>query len=180
MRLNVTRKQVLEAIRTEPLRGGNWFHGRPNDFTGEWTRTKVKGLKNNTKCAVCAVGGILDCALGKKETPKDLAEFASDLVQFARIDGFVDDYNYDIEAGTKQGKKIRNSRDPKRLFEIATLASKGGKHLSGLSMLFEGLYVQKRFRRKGKMANKRLRNILIAFVKKNFPKRLVADENSSL
>ena len=178
MRLNVTRKQVIEALRTEPLRGNKWFHIKMSEITGRAIIDKK--MTNNSKCAVCAVGSILDCALGKTEEANDLNQFASDIVTHANIDGFIGDYNTDIAYGDKKGKKLRSTRDPKKLFAIATLASKDGMHLSGLSMLFEGLYKQKRFRRKGRIANKRLRDILVKFVKQNFPKRLIATENKSI
>jgi len=178
MRLNVTRKQVLQAIRTEPLRGNKWFHIKRDDITGGVVpfRKADKKLTNNSKCAVCAVGGILDCALGKKEEVGPLSDFAAAIVTNATVESFANEF-----AGNTRGLKLTNTRDPEKLFKIATLASKQGLHLSALSMLFEGLFSQKRFRTpKTKLANKRLRKILAKFVKQNFPKRLIATEDKTI
>lgn len=178
MKLNVTRKQVLQAIRTEPLRGNRWFHIKMDDITGKIvpSRKADKNLTNNSKCAVCAVGGILDCALGGEQQASALSDFAGSIVSSATVEDFIGSFD-----GVAHGVKLKKTRDPEKLFKIATLASLQGKHLSGLSMLFEGLYSQKRFRTpKTKLANKRLRDILIKFVKKNFPKRLIATEDKTI
>lgn len=48
----VTREQILEAIKTEPLTSGYWVQYR-NDEDG------IYGINLDPNCPVCAIGGVL-------------------------------------------------------------------------------------------------------------------------
>lgn len=56
--MNITRKEILRAIRKEPLKAGEWIHNR------EVVKTDAEGTKYldsvlDKKCKVCAVGAVL-------------------------------------------------------------------------------------------------------------------------
>lgn len=52
--MKVTRKQILQAIRTEPLKAGNWIHSKGD--TDPYLNIVDK------TCKVCAVGAVLRTA----------------------------------------------------------------------------------------------------------------------
>lgn len=52
MKKTVTRRQVLTALRTEPLKNGDWVHDKAYDYDAN---------KDGT-CSVCAVGAIVRAA----------------------------------------------------------------------------------------------------------------------
>lgn len=174
MKTVVTKRQVIKALRTEPLRGGTYFH----------TDSKEK-FKNNTGCAVCAVGGLLDEAVGKRMSAEELDGIACDLVRRPTMGDFInklneencyDKYGYYIH-GVEEINFRSVKRDVSKIVEIAKLSVKRKQPLSALSMLFEALYSKRSYRRKNRIANQKLRNVLIDFVKKNFPNKLTIDSD---
>lgn len=169
MRFQVTRRQVIKAMKTEPLVGGSWFN-YDTDLNGN--PIKVKGVKNNVKCEVCAVGGLLSTAIGKKCELDILDEVPERVVREARAEAVYDEDFNRIEAPSKRASV-------KDVVKFAELAAKKIGPLSALSTLFEKLYSKRSMRRKNRRANAKLRKVLIGFVKKNFPTKLKIDTNTS-
>jgi hypothetical protein len=66
MKKTVTRKEILQAIRYEPLAAGNWI------------RTDSK---DPATCEVCAVGGVLRRAAGL--SPYDIEDFGYQLLELS-------------------------------------------------------------------------------------------------
>ena len=64
MKYKISKKKVIEAICTEPLKAGDFFHGS----------TK----KDNGKCSVCAVGAILRKTKQKTFSANDAVEATKD------------------------------------------------------------------------------------------------------
>ena len=149
MKTTVTRRDVLKALRTEPLRGGTYVHVGSVDS---------KLFKNNSQCAVCAVGSILDLSIGHKFSAEEMDSIGCGLV--------------------KTPVAMNTELSVKEIVEDATAASQNGYPLSGLSILFEGLFVKSHYRTKGHLANSKLRLRLVKFVKKNFPAKLTFDTDS--
>lgn len=169
MKFTVTRQQVVKALKTEPLMSGSWIHINRDD-NGVAIKDKAK-YKNKTGCAVCAVGSILDCRLGNKMGLEQLARLGSNIVEAP-----TKDERYEILEDDQipdSGGEI----DLKYLKALAKAAMKNKLPMSALSILFEGLMDldYSKYQTQEGLANRKAREILINFVKSNFPTKLVID-----
>jgi hypothetical protein len=79
MKKRISKKKIIEALRTEPLTGGMWMS--LIDDGQLWTETTVGEARG--KCTVCAVGAILREVVAQNATVKEFNDaciFASDHV----------------------------------------------------------------------------------------------------
>lgn len=151
MKFKVTKRQIIKALKTEPLLPGSFVHDEHDYDDGNNSR-----FKNNIKCPVCAVGAILDCSIGNKvEGPKELDEIGHIITMKS---GFWSTF------GTKTA--ISAAKD-----------MVDENPLSALSCLFESLMENSDMQTKKGFANAKARNILVNFVRKNFPSKLHLDTN---
>ncbi len=166
MKFNVTKRQVIKALNTEPLMGGAFVHSE--DF-----EEGKNPYKNNSKCAVCAVGAVMDFTIGKMVDSNKLDSIARSLTKTCAMN----DSNLEEITGDVYYDK-RDLGDAKK---VAKKAASMGLPMSGLSILFEhlmdvGYYsVDKTYRNKNGTANAKAREILINFVKSNFPSTIKID-----
>lgn len=158
MKFEVTRRQVVKAIKTEPLKGRSWFHDEEFD---------KKDFKNNTGCAVCAVGSILDCSLGKTHSAEELGYVARQIVKNPTLEDLNMSMDHEEIVSITNGNEV----PVRELIKVATKVSVQDP-LSALSSLFEGLMDREEMQTNGGMANYRARRILVNFVKRNFPTKL--------
>jgi hypothetical protein len=151
MKFQVTKRQIIKAIKTQPLKPGRWVHSSLYNLK----------FKNNVKCPVCAVGAILDMSVGAIFNRLDLICLALDLMTYTHLDNsnFYDGSHFNPR---KQDHLIRKAKE--RLIE--------GTYLSALSGLYEGLSRIPGMKIKKGFSNAKLRGILIDFVRKNFPDKL--------
>jgi len=162
MKIKLTKRQVIRALETEPLRSGAYVHLEQNegeyDMNGKFIKTVYK---NNTECAVCAVGSLMDCSIGTKKTPRQINRIAERLTTFPHMRD-SDDMYVDL-----RGTGVRG------VIAYARARARNGQYLSALSGLFEALADRKGYTTLDGLAGYRLRNILIQFVKSEFPTKLV-------
>jgi len=128
-RKTTDRKDVLKAIKNEPLATGNWVNESGFSYP------------NQKKCDVCAVGAVLRQA---GFSNYDIGDFGEDLMATGEASAYGDK--------KQQEKLIRSYLDRENF-------------LHALSIKFEG-----QANRTG--TGKRTRDILMKFVKENFPKRI--------
>lgn len=176
MKLKLTRQQVIKAIKTEPLKSGAYFHEEylsSQIYDGnQWIENPEKGkFKNNTGCPVCAVGAILDTSLGKKRSATDLDEIGRFMVGNPTVETLTSNEDH---FGTEEFISNGNYVNVKTLIKVAERRVKE-RPLSSLSSLFEGLMDREEMQTNLGYANYRARRILVNFIKKNFPTKLVID-----
>lgn len=161
MKKTVTKAQVIEAIMTEPLAGGHFVH----TYTTSSRHAKRSGeFANNIGCAVCAVGGVLDTAFGKKMSSDEISSIASPMVSLPTFQH--------IDNGPRQNRA--------NVVKEAKSLIRKGYHLSALSMVFEHLFDNEKGMVTSRgLASKRLRKTLGRFVNKNFPNKLTLDTDET-
>ncbi len=88
----VSKKAIIEALKTEPLRHGSWYRApdTDNNASGE--------------CQVCAVGAVLRGAA--KAEPSAILNFGSRLFAYFGVEGMSN-----ASAGRKQALKYVKSGD---------------------------------------------------------------------
>lgn len=168
MKFEVTKKQILKAIKTEPLKAGKYIHYSEYSYYLGRNIEEPKYDSSKTNCAVCAVGAILDCSLGDKMNPDELDNMGFKLVPFPVFDELTY-LSEDIEILDSSRHSIR------KLTGVAEKAVNLGHPLSALSSLFEGLMGRRDMVTMEGLANYRARRILSNFVNKNFPSKLTID-----
>lgn len=155
MLIKITKEEVIQAMKTEPLAAGTFFHNsnlagaKCSYLTYEVMQEKYS---NNLGCPVCAVGAIIDTKVKEHNISLTDANIISKNIVTIPI-GISPEY----------------------------LISKG-KYLSALSCLFESTCVpgispalDHKYTTKKGLANYKTRRILIDFVRKNFPTELEID-----
>jgi hypothetical protein len=172
MKFTVTKQQVIKALRTEPLMNEAFIHYSQYSHGGG---KDAKRFKNNTNCAVCAVGSILDCSLGKKLSLERLGEIGESITKVA-----CPSDREDLDVENESTFSFTDISDLNGLKKVASLAAEKGFLMSGLSMLFEGVMDLDRtgigqYKNLDGTANRKAREILVNFVKKSFPSKLVID-----
>lgn len=184
MRIKITRKQILQAIMNEPLKSGKFIHHQDETIerldNGNFKlvpNPEFEKYATNTKCAVCAVGSILDLTLGKKIAPKDLNLIGQAITTVAV-------FNDAPRAGAFKEIADRAENFDRRtpvntLLRTARKVARKGKRLSALSSLFESLMEKKDMRTSRGFANKKAREILVKLVKTTFPVTLVLNTENS-
>lgn len=112
--IKVTRKEILKAIRTEPLKAGTWIHDRKvtlDNGSGISLQTSVA----DKKCKVCAVGAVLR----QKGIPDDKIFWAADSL-------FCDTGSSECDSdASDEGNPLQNVKD--------------GHYMAALSSKFEQL-----------------------------------------
>lgn len=160
--MKVTKKQIIQAIQTEPLRSGQWIF-----MNDEGT--------NGKSCPVCAVGAVLRRAgidprfLDDVATSNARNAAASRIVYISNTDG--EETQYDFHTAPK---KLKQAFMNDRIAQVKT------DPLGALSSLFEelgesftGTYTSPNGNEYTRWNPNRLqqtRKILTEFVKNHFPK----------
>ena len=174
MKYKITRRQVLKALRTEPLKAGNWVH-----FSGlkdlpegaaYYDDRKLREYRKpaTAKCKVCAVGAVLRGSLGDKITLGQIQDFGDNDMIGACMVG-------DTPYASSDAYSIKEAK------EVAEEVLKRYKNpLIGLSNYFETLYyniydLESATPRQIGSKMKAIRLELAKFVKKNFPKSIRVD-----
>lgn len=163
MKIKLTKAQIVRALQTEPLKAGSFVHFEEQD---------VELFKNKTGCATCAVGSLLDCSIGSKQNAEKVSSIARQLTRWATFTDFSNDPVLD---GTKSVYRAST----RELVAAARKIARQGNYLSALSSLFEALSERGNMTTESGLAGYRLVNILVNFVKSEFPNRLVLDTNKS-
>lgn len=167
MKISLTKRQVIRALQTEPLMAGSYIHDDEYDDNG----VALAPYKNNTGCAVCAVGSLLDCSVGKKfkksNLLSELGQIGSGITTSAVL--------HDSESwmNDENGTKSFHELSIRELTALARKEAKAGRYLSALSGLFEAISDIDGYTTNRGLANYRLVNILVNFVKAEFPGKLV-------
>jgi hypothetical protein len=131
--LNVTRKDVLDAIRYNNLIAGAWFDSKFEVLKGDLETGDITNESAIYKpnCTACLVGSTLRraaCRLPRKPGYSKLVNAIENT-----LNPNYDDYllqNFDIEIVCTP--EVAD-------FQLATKAAKEGNYLGALSHLFEGL-----------------------------------------
>lgn len=156
MKRVITRKQIIKALQTEPLRAGNWISSSSETYT--WYH-----LAKRTKCTVCAVGGVLRSSLGNELTCNQIASFGVNLaLNEEAISPFV-----------TEARQLFSKKDLKAIFLDGKKRLKKYSQLTVLSYVFESVYQAyglDRCRTSGRGPKMRaLRNSMVKFVEANYP-----------
>lgn len=151
--VEITKEQVIKALKTEPLKAGNWITLGRSGPDGEWIEY------DDSSCPVCAVGAVLRNTLDEKKY---------------RI---TDAAWYIFDGGQGGDPTLRVHSDN----ESDLLASLNGPHIVRLSQYFEGLWSLARKRGRNWDLSRhqiyRIRKKMIAFVESTFPKSFKLDIN---
>ncbi len=163
MKITLTKRQVIQALQTEPLMSGSYIH---NDDVDDNGNVLNQHFKSKTGCAVCAVGSLLDFSIGTKNNSEELCSIGSSITSSA-VFGDSEVYTDDDTGKSLYEYSVR---------EVIALARKeaaNGRYLSALSSLFEELSNRDGMTTNNGLAGYRLVNILVNFVKAEFPAKLV-------
>lgn len=157
MKITATKAQVIKAMKKEPLFAGSWVDSDAPMRT-----------KNKIGCAVCAVGGVLEMCM-KRPDAMDIDSIASHVVRDGRA--FTSKRSvYDSHGNVDY---VRYSL--KELKNLAAQYIADGEPLTALSSLFEALADDEKYVNQDGTANRKMREILVNFVKSNFPKKVIID-----
>lgn len=140
--LTIQRRKVIQALRTEPLKEGDFFHLKGYISVGEKPadRKYNYGAPYEPDCQVCAVGGIIRKHLSLENKTYE------DLLSLAKI--------------VTKGEYALGDRPDV------------GNHLGKLSVFFEERMTKtKKFKTKSGLVSAYGRKKLVEFVKKTFPKQ---------
>lgn len=153
-KVSVSKKVVIEALRTERLKSGVWIQLVGVSKLPRRERDKLNEKPVDGVCAVCAVGAVIRHALSKKtlvgEIVKIAARAACEQVEW------TGDFNQEWEAATTAKGK-------------ALVYLKKGAYMAALNQLFENLAGDK------KLSMHKVRKQMIAFVEAHFPDRIEID-----
>lgn len=150
MRVTITKKEVLEAIRLEPLKPGAWIQNVEGFFVDNESPAKKD-------CMVCAVGGVLRRKLGSRHV-RSKKILRSQVIH--GILGLVDRW------GGYAWEGYSNQMDLAKRGALEAIAR--GRPLIALSVYFESLA-------KSGLEMPQIRKELTAFVRKEFPKSFTED-----
>jgi len=145
----VSKEIILEALRKEPLKAGNWIHYFPWEDSREAAKT----------CEVCAVGSILRSVISDPTLTDGASMAAITTNGDDDIEGIV--YGFSTESELF-GNLIGN--------KMARLS----QYFEGLSYLAAGRTNKNKYELSRHQIY-RIRRKLISYVEKNFPKNLVID-----
>lgn len=162
MKYTITRRQIIKALKTEPLGGGQWINLENQE---DFNNAIVKAA--DVKCTVCAVGAVLRGALGRILTVEQLHNSSYDLCSrqscdYEHVPDYTGGYNYSLK-------------------EAREYASEGLKkhkmYLASLSSFFEDMYyniynVSFAVGRDRGPKMRAIRYQLVKFIKENFPKEI--------
>lgn len=158
MKITATKAQVVKAMRKEPLFAGSWVDSDAPMRT-----------KNKIGCAVCAVGGVLEMCM-KRPTAEEVDSIASHVVRDGRA------FNLKRSVTDNFGNTEYKKYTLKELKSLAAQYIADGKPLTALSSLFECLADDgDKYVNQDGTANRKMREILVNFVKSNFPKKVIID-----
>lgn len=171
MKINLTKRQVIKALRTEPLMAGEFFHKYSNyTYDDDGNAIEIK-YNNNNNCAVCAVG----CLLNSSKLGEDVMAGKNKL-SLGKLDQIARNLTEDVVFKDEDGDVMSLSAlTVTGVVNMAREKAKDGQYLSALSSLFEALSVRDGYTTSKDLANYRLVNILVNFVKAEFPSKLVLD-----
>lgn len=148
--MKITRAQIIKAIKTEPLEGGQWIN-RTYDADGYISQLYWDRPADVQECKVCAVGAVLrSCVPGI--TPNRIIDFGSGL------------YYSDGGIGAS-ATDIRQARDEVR----DELALNNPNYILMLSRMFESYW---RHYQDDRRQLGYTRKALVKFVQNNFPKSI--------
>lgn len=144
--MKISRKDILEAIRTETNFLSGYFVKSSDDV-----HDSDIAIKNDPKCRVCAVGSVFKFKLPKNSRIRKISDVSEELVKHYMYDFYVDEKLPTL-------KQSRNYLIKNKMW------------LSLLSCEFEEYCTQKGyFDTLSKRNVTNVKKYLIKFVKKNFP-----------
>ena len=152
--VKVSKEQVIEAIKTESLRSGNWI-----DYQFHPSKQK------DVVCHVCAVGAVFRSCLSKKdeeENPYEICDFINSEVEKEKSD--LDVFGNCWYSSTEEC-----------LLTAKKELKKNKAYLRTLSHVFESLCMMRNAHSRHQIY--RIKKILIEFVEENFPKYIKVPVN---
>lgn len=179
--IEVSKKKILKALKTEPLYPGSWIK-----FPGNNDLKKIK--INSKNCTVCVVGAVLRNVLNENESVDQLtavARKATFTSTFADVAPTYATLYQDNEDDRK--RKNRQIKLSTTLKNRAIQLIKENHPVTALSYYFEGLFlVHERIgdsfdgQRFDSQRIAIVRKSLISFVENHFPNKIQMDINGAL
>lgn len=151
--VKVSKEQVIEAIKTESLRSGNWI---------DYEFDPVK--QEDVVCHVCAVGAVFRSCLSKNEEKNsyEICDFISSEVEKEKSD-------------LDPSGNFWYSSTEECLLTAKKELKKNKAYLKTLSHVFESLCMMRDVHSRHQIY--RIKKILIEFVEENFPKYIKVPVN---
>lgn len=177
MKMKVSRRQVILALKREPLYAGAFIHV-PDKDDGSISDMRGRGgiqnpqFDNQLGCAMCAVGSILSCGVNPEkfktfDSLRKLNQVGQRIIKHATM--------RDLTSYEDKECLINGQDETTRRLVAAARKEVKATPLSALSSLFEALMDKEEMVTSQGLANYKARRVLVNFVKKNFPATLVID-----